>query len=215
MYAPGPFSVDDPGELAALVAAHPFAALVVASAEGPVAAFAPLLMEAAEDGGRVLIGHLAAANPLLAAWRPGVRALALFRAGDAYVSPSFYPSKTKHGRVVPTWNHIAAEAAGPLELIREPAALRSIVTRLTLHMENQREAPWAVSDAPAAYVDALLGAIVGLRLRVERLHGVRKLSQNKSAADRAGVRSGLAASTSPADRLVAAAMAAATAAPAD
>lgn len=208
MYGPAHFSIDDEGEIIALMEAHPFASIVAAGPEGPMAAYAPLMVERDEAGRpSALIGHLARANPFSDHVVDGSAALAIFRGADAYVSPSFYPTKQEHGRVVPTWNYLAVEVSGPIAFTREPEALRNLVTRLTDRMEMTRAAPWAVSDAPSSYIDKLLNAITGLRITIKSLQGKAKLSQNKSAADRVGVRDHLSKSRDPLDQRVAAVMA--------
>lgn len=69
----------------------------------------------------------------------------------------------------------------------------ALVTELTGVHEGPREHPWAVSDAPADYIDGMLRAIVGIEITVTRLSGKWKMSQNRSRADRLGVASGLQA----------------------
>jgi transcriptional regulator len=130
--------------------------------------------------------------------------MTLFQGPDAYVSPAWYPSKREHGKVVPTWNYVAVHAYGPIEFFEDADRLLGVVTRLTDLHERPRAEPWAVTDAPEAFVRAQLRGIVGLRLPIARLEGKRKMSQNRSAADRAGVAAGLAASGSTSDRAVAA-----------
>ena len=119
-------------------------------------------------------------------------------------APSWYPSKQEHGKVVPTWNYVAVHAYGPAEFFDDADRLLEIVTRLTDLHERPRAEPWAVTDAPADFIRAQLRGIVGLRLPITRLEGKRKMSQNRSAADRAGVAAGLAASDRASDRAVAA-----------
>jgi transcriptional regulator len=130
--------------------------------------------------------------------------MALFMGPDAYVSPSWYAAKREHGKVVPTWNYVAVHAYGPVEFFEDPERLLEVVTRLTELHERPRAEPWAVSDAPAPFVRAQLKAIVGLRLPIARIEGKRKMSQNRSAADRAGVAAGLAASERASERAAAA-----------
>ncbi|HVT54287.1 MAG TPA: FMN-binding negative transcriptional regulator, partial [Dongiaceae bacterium] len=124
-------------------------------------------------------------------------ALVTFLGPEAYVTPNWFASKRETGKVVPTWNYIAIHAYGPLHFFEDKAPLLDIVTRLTNLHEGKRAGknpgPWAVTDAPADYVDAMLKAIVGFELPIARLEGKWKLSQNKSAADIAGIREGLAA----------------------
>jgi len=130
--------------------------------------------------------------------------MALFTGPHAYVSPSWYAAKREHGRVVPTWNYVAVHAYGPAEFFDDADGLLEVVTRLTDLHERPRAEPWAVTDAPEAFIRAQLKGIVGLRLPIARLEGKRKMSQNRSAADRAGVAAGLAASDRASDRAAAA-----------
>ncbi|HQU04656.1 MAG TPA: FMN-binding negative transcriptional regulator, partial [Acidocella sp.] len=123
---------------------------------------------------------------------PDIESLAIFTATDGYISPSWYPAKQEHGKVVPTWNYEAVHAYGKLEIITEPENILKIVTQLTERYEQPRAKPWAVSDAPDEYIASQLKGIVGLVLHISRLEGKRKLTQNRSRADREGVVNGLA-----------------------
>jgi len=153
----------------------------------------------------VLRGHLARPNPQ---WRDlvdDVEALVSWTGDDAYVSPSFYATKRESGKVVPTWNYTLVELSGTLTVHDDAAFVRDVVTQLTVRHESGRAQPWAVTDAPSEYVDSMLRAIVGIELVVTRIEAKRKLSQNKNAADLAGVISGLSVGT-PAEVAVATAM---------
>lgn len=203
MYIPAHFRDTDVAAMHALIRSTGLTTLVTATAEGPVATPLPMYLVAEEGSNGTLYGHIARANPQ---WRvPALGdSLALFRGPDAYVSPSLYPGKREHGKVVPTWNYVAAHAYGPVEFFEDPDRLLDVVTRLTTLHEGARADPWAVSDAPADYVSMMLKGIIGVRLPITRLDGKRKLSQNRDAADRASVVAGLAASDRPGDRAIAA-----------
>jgi transcriptional regulator len=153
-----------------------------------------------------LRGHIARANPQWRTAKPDVEAMVLFQGPHAYVSPSLYPSKARDGKVVPTWNYIAIHAHGTLTFTDDAEALRGIVARLTNVHEKKRAASWSIDDAPADYIDKMLRAIVGFSLTITRLEGKWKVSQNRDAADRAGVRDTFAASDDHAERALAAAM---------
>ena len=198
------FKMTEPDDMAAFIAARRFATLVVCGPQGPLAAHIPMIAHR-DAQGRVsaLEGHVARNNPVAAIAATGVRALAVFNGADAYVSPAHYVSKHEHGRVVPTWNYIAVEAAGCLEAFNDADALRAQVAALTDIMERNAPTPWAVSDAPEAYVAQMLNGITGVLLTVDRLEGVRKLSQNRADADRLGVQQALARSADPAARMIA------------
>ena len=206
MPAPAAFAVDDPQALVAFLRAHPLVMLVVNGEGGPVCAHAPVAVVCDEAGAPVeLVGHVARANPF---WRAAqdAQALAVFTGADAYVSPSFYPSKAEHGRVVPTWNYLRAEVRGEIAIEPDPAKMRPYLDLPTASQEAARVAAWAVDDAPADYVARMSAAVVGLRLRINSAKGAFKLSQNKDEADHAGVVAGLAASDRLSDRAVAEAM---------
>ena len=208
MYNPPAFREDDPEALRGIMQAARLALLVSAAPDGgaPEATHLPLLFDPAEGPHGTLHGHIAKANPHWRGLAAAGVARAIFPGPEAYVSPSLYESKREHGRVVPTWNYVAVHAIGAVEVIEDPARLHTLVSRLTERHESSRPEPWAVTDAPEPFVAGQLKGIVGIALRIETLIGKRKLSQNRSEADRAGVASGLAASTDPADRAVAAAM---------
>lgn len=189
MYTPAAFREDRPEILLRLMRAARLGLLACHGPAGvPSVSHLPLLT----DGRRVL-AHLARANPQIAALRAAGRALAVFPGAEGYVSPSSYPSKAEHHRVVPTWNYEAVHAEGPVELVEDAARLHAIVTELTDRHEAARGTPWRVTDAPEPFIAGQLGGITGVVLTVERLIGKRKLSQNRSAADQSGALAGLGA----------------------
>jgi transcriptional regulator len=201
MYNPAAFREERPEILHALIREARLALLVSNGAGGvPDITHLPLTLDA-EAG--ILIGHVARANPHWQALRTAGRAIAVFRGAEAYVSPNWYPAKAEHHRVVPTWNYEAVHAEGPVELIEDSARLHAIVSRLTAEKEAAQPRPWAVTDAPEAFVAGQLKGIVGLVLRIETLTGKRKMSQNRAPADRDGAAAGLAASPDPRDRAAA------------
>jgi transcriptional regulator len=205
MYSPPAFRDTDPATLHQLIHSTPVANLVTATADGLFATPLPLFLVAGEGPHGTLYGHVAKANPQ---WRaaPITDALAIFMGPDAYVSPSWYANKPVDGKVVPTYNYVTVHAHGPAEFFEDADRLLAVVTRLTDRFETGRPQPWAVTDAPSAFIESQLRGIVGVRLPIGRLEGKRKLSQNRPAADRLRVARELAASDRPADRAVAAMM---------
>ncbi len=181
MYVPEHFREDRPDVLQDAVRRIGFATLVTTGME---ANHLPMLLQ---DG--MLCGHVARANPV---WKAGDgAALAIFLGPHAYVSPSWYPSKAETGKAVPTWNYLTVHTRGHIRWIQDAAWLHTHVAGLSDTHETGRTEPWAVTDAPAAYIDSLVRAIVGFEITIESLEGKWKLSQNRSAADRGGVRDGL------------------------
>jgi transcriptional regulator len=190
MYMPPHFAQHDPAALHALMREHPLAALVSLGDGGLTADHLPLEFDATAGERGTLFGHVARANPL---WRAaaGKPVLAVFGGPQAYVSPSWYPSKAATHKVVPTWNYTVVHAHGVLEAVEDAPWLRALVGRLTDHHEATRPTPWAVDDAPSDYVQQMLRAIVGIRIPLKRLVGKWKVSQNRSETDRRGVADGL------------------------
>jgi transcriptional regulator len=202
MYIPPAFRDDDKESIRATIRAARLGTLVTATAEGLLATPLPLYLDESEGEHGVIYGHVAKANPQ---WRVSAQGdgLAMFMGPDAYVTPAWYQTKQETGKVVPTWNYVAVHAYGPVEFFEDADRLLEIVTRLTNLHEGGRAGPWAVSDAPADFIQSQLKGIVGLRMPIGRLEGKRKMSQNRNAADRAGVVSGLSSSERASDRDVA------------
>jgi len=203
MYTPSYFKDDDLLGLHAQIEGARLAILVTCDASGMQASHLPLLFRPEEGEHGTLYGHFAKANRQWQALQNGAEVMVIFPGADAYISPSFYPAKAEHGKVVPTWNYLAIHAYGHAEVFTDHQRLLGLVSALTDKHESRRTMPWAVADAPADYIEKMLGAIVGFALPISRLEGKRKLNQNRSAEDVAGVRAGLAASGDANDRYVA------------
>lgn len=202
LYCPPAFRVEELASLHGLMRAARLANVVTFGANGLHASPLPLFLDETEGPFGTLYGHFARAN---AQWKdaPLSDALAIFMGPDAYVSPSWYASKKEHGKVVPTWNYSAVHARGPIEFFDDEARLRDVVERLTNLHEAERPEVWSVSDAPASFLRGQLRGIIGLRLPITGLEGKNKMSQNRSAADRAGVAEGMAGSSHASERAVA------------
>jgi transcriptional regulator len=202
MYNPPHFAVEDRAEIYAMVRACRLANLVTAGASGLVATPLPMILDEAGAENGVLYGHIAKANPH---WKeaPQQDALAIFSGPDAYISPNWYASKARDGKVVPTWNYIAIHVYGPVEFFHEPERLLDVVARLTAMHEAGQPRPWSVADAPPEFIQSQLRGIVGIRIPITRIEAKRKMNQNRSAEDRAGVVRALSASASETDRSVA------------
>ena len=191
MYVPPLFKEDRIDVLHDAIRRTGLATLVTLAADGLIASHVPMLLDPDPAPYGTLIGHLARPNPQAHGAVPGVQGLAIFQGPDVYITPSWYATKRENGKVVPTWNYVAIHAHGPVEFFDDTERLRDVVTRLTEREEQARADPWAVSDAPAAFIDGMLKGIVGFALPIARLEGKWKMSQNRPAQDRAGVVAGL------------------------
>jgi transcriptional regulator len=191
VYLPRHFTAADAAQVEAFVDAVGAADLVTFDGTKPIASLIPVIWDRdAGEHGR-LLGHLALANPQWKSVTEGTVALAIVHGPQAYVSPSWYPSTARHGKMVPTWNYVSVHFTGPLAVHRDPEWLRDVVTRLTRRYEESRPRPWAVTDAPPEFVDAQLRAIVGVELTIATVEAKHKLSQNRNADDQAGALDGL------------------------
>ena len=197
MYIPAHFAAGD-AAVRDLLARHGAADLITLTADGLLATMLPFAYDPAAPGEPdaqgtswgALLGHVARNNDQ---WRKPAQgeSLAIVRGPDSYVSPSWYAAKAEHGRVVPTWNYVTAHVYGELVVHDDPVWVEDLVRRLTGKHEAHREHPWSVDDAPRAFVEGQLRAIVGVELVVSRIEAKAKLSQNRSAADVEGVIAGL------------------------
>ena len=197
LYMPPAFRVDDLPLLLDHIARTGLASFITAGADGPIVSHVPLVHEPSDTGLGRIIGHLARANPQWQATDLTKPALAVFMGPDAYVSPSWYPSKAETGRVVPTWNYAVVHVRGALTFFDDAERLRAAVDRLTGHHERMRADPWQVSDAPERFVASQLKGIVGFEIAIASIDGKYKLSQNRSEPDREGVIAGLARESDP------------------
>jgi transcriptional regulator len=191
MYVPAHFREDRVAVLHDAIRTYGFGTLVTSSEQELEASHLPLLLDREPAPLGTVLGHLARANPQWQRVKPGFQALAIFLGPNTYITPSWYPTKQQSGKVVPTWNYLAIHAYGTLSFFDDPEELRAHVGRMTDTHETRRAAPWAVGDAPTDFVDQMLKAIVGFKLRITKLEGKWKMSQNRPAQDVAGVLGGL------------------------
>jgi transcriptional regulator len=199
MYIPAHFA-PDAAQVDELLRNHGAADLVTVTEQGLMATMLPFIYvppgEANTIGPRsagqhgALHGHLARNNDQWKLSAAG-ESLAIVRGPDAYISPGWYASKVEHGRVVPTWNYVTAHVYGPLVVHDDPGWTEDLVRRLTAKHEASRDHPWSVDDAPRAFIEGQLRAIVGIELKITRIEAKAKLSQNRPAADIEGVIEGL------------------------
>ena len=191
MYQPPHFREDRLEIQHALIRAQSLGLLTTAGPGGLQANPVPFLIDADGSERGTLRAHVAHANPQWHELAAVAECLVVFQGPQTYISPSLYPTKQEHGKVVPTWNYITVHVWGRPQVIDDVAWLRRQVDDLTSHKEGSRPAPWSVSDAPELYVAAQLKGIVGIEIPIARIEGKWKVSQNRPAVDQAGVVAGL------------------------
>ena len=185
MYLPSHFEEAREEDLLQAIAAYPLGTLVVNGPQGLDANHVPFFPEQDNDGRRRLLAHVARSNPLWRESTDGQDVLVIFRADDAYISPSWYPTKHEFHRQVPTWNYRVVHVHGRLFIRDEVRFVRGVVARLTKTHEAQANAkPWKMTDSTPEYIDEMLTKIVGIEVEIVRMVGKWKLSQNREEGDR-------------------------------
>jgi transcriptional regulator len=199
MYIPAHFAETRIEVLHQLILEHPLGTLVTMEHDGLNANHLPFLLIAPSPEAPLgtLQAHIARGNSLWKNVNPDVEALVAFQGPGAYITPSWYEEKELSGEVVPTYNYAVVHGHGTLRLIHDAQWLLTHLYALTNGQEADRSQPWKVSDAPAAYIDKLIRGLVGIEIPLSRLSGKWKVSQNKSAVDRANVTAGLQATGNP------------------
>ncbi|MDG2391139.1 MAG: FMN-binding negative transcriptional regulator [Planctomycetaceae bacterium] len=194
MYRPASFDESDLAKLHDTIEAHSFATLISQHDQAPCASHLPLLLDRKSGPYGTLIGHMARANPQ---WEDagGQEVLTIFHGPHAYISPSWCDSD----KAVPTWNYVAVHCYGTLELETSPDQLRQIVHDYVTTYEKSFDSPWSTAGSAPGFLDSLLHAIVGFRIRIDRIEGKWKLNQNHDADRRRKIIEGLEASSAPND----------------
>ncbi len=204
MYVPKHFEESDVSVLHALMASHPLGAWVTQGDGELIVNHIPFLLDPLRGERGTLVGHVARANPVWQSFSKNVNSVVIFQGPQAYITPSWYPSKRAHGKAVPTWNYAVVHAHGLPRAIEDREWLLQHVSRLTDVQESGQALPWKVSDAPPDYIDRMLRSIVGIEVPIATLFGKWKVSQNRPAADRLGTVAGLLAREDAESKAVAA-----------
>lgn len=193
MYIPQHFAETNTENLHALVRAHPLATVITNSDYGLNANHIPMLFVDTPPPHGSLQGHVARANPILEDFKNNREILAIFHGPSSYISPSWYATKKENGKVVPTWNYAVVHAYGTPQIRDDASWLRSFLEKITNQNESAFAQPWSIADAPADFIERLLGGIVGIEIVVTRIVGKWKISQNQPTANQSGVLEGLKA----------------------
>jgi transcriptional regulator len=194
VYLPKHFEETDHRELHRIIGDFPLGALVINGPDGLDADHLPFELEPKSGERGLLRAHVARANALWQRVRDGDPVLVVFRAGDAYVSPNWYPSKHEFHRQVPTWNYRVVHVHGRIAIRDDERYVRGVVARLTRVHEagSGAERPWRMTDSSTEFIDAMLAAIVGIEIAIDRIVGKSKLGQNREARDREAAADALA-----------------------
>ncbi len=203
MYIAKKFQQSDSTVLKALIAEYPFATLISCSELGIEANHIPLMFKQV-DGKDVLQGHIAKANPLWQSMAEKAEVLIVFNGPNCYISPNYYPTKMVTGKAVPTWNYVAVHVKGHISFVHDNTWNLNLLDSLTTQHEAQQPEPWSIEDAPKAYIDKMLPAIVGIEVDITSIVGKWKVSQNQVEINKQGIFSALSNDTESHARKIAA-----------
>jgi transcriptional regulator len=187
MYLKSQFKETRIDVLHGLVRANPLGMCIVCVDSQPVVNHIPFLVSS--DGGEfgTLMTHIPRANPVWESFDGDRNSLVVFHGANSYISPSWYPSKKEHGKVVPTWNYVVVHASGRPRAILDRQWIRNHLRELTYEHESGLPDPWKLSDAPESYIDEMVSLLIGIEIPIESLIGKWKVNQNRPTADRVGV----------------------------
>ena len=191
MYTPKYHALTNVAAMRAHIAEYPLGAWVCMAQSQLMANHIPFVLDVQHGAHGRLLGHVSRANPVWRQLADGAPSVVMFMGPHAYITPSWYPGKNQHGKVVPTWNYVTVHAHGMARPIEDTEWILDVINRLTDAQESRRDTPWRVSDAPAAYIDQMLKAVVGIDIKIERLEGRLKVSQDEDEQDRLGTVEGL------------------------
>ena len=204
MYVPKHFEETDVSVLQSLIRAHPLGAWVTQGDDELIVNHVPFLMDPTRGALGTLVGHVARANGVWRSFSRTAPSVVVFQGAQAYITPSWYPSKHAHGKAVPTWNYAVVHAHGLPAAVEDKAWLLQHLTQLTDTHEASQALPWKITDAPAEFIDRMLESIVGIEIPIAKLAGKWKVSQNRSDPDKLGVVAGLLAKADEASKDMAA-----------
>lgn len=191
MYIPADFEIPQIDVMHQLIKQHALGILFTHGMSGLDANHLPFELSIEQSELGVLHAHVSRQNPIWQDIKDGDDVLVVFRAGDAYISPQWYPSKHEHHQQVPTWNYMVIHAYGKVKIHDDERYVRGVVARLTRTHEATQAEPWKMSDAPKDYLEPMLKEIVGIEIKITKLQGKAKLGQNKEYRDVLGVANAL------------------------
>lgn len=186
MYVPDPFRMKESDAAYGVVENFPFGVLVRADGEDIDAAHIPFLLD--RDSSK-LNCHVAADNPICRNF-DGATAVAIFAGPHCYISPRL----CKEATFVPTWNYVAVHIRGTVRTFQGDELAQLIEDLTAIHETDQ---PWLPKELPKGVYDRMLKNIVGIEISIEEIEGKTKLSQNRTAAERAALITGLRRAEDP------------------
>jgi transcriptional regulator len=135
----------------------------------PFATHLPLILNKEHT---YLYGHFARPNPQ---WKDinNQTVLAVFHGPHCYISPSWYETNT----AVPTWNYITVHVYGEIKLLEDRHELKNSLDEMVLKYEGPNST-YKLQDVDPDFLAGMNKGIQGFKIKINKLEGKAKLSQN-------------------------------------
>ncbi|ALL24923.1 FMN-binding negative transcriptional regulator [Bacillus tropicus] len=175
MYIPKYFAIQDEEVKYEIIEQNSFATLFSQHNGEPYATHLPLLLNRET---LILHGHFARPNDQ---WKDSgnQQVLAIFQGPHSYISPSWYETNN----AVPTWNYVAVHVYGELEIVEDEQELIDSLQKL-VHTYEDSKSMYSLNDVDPNYMAGLSKGIVGFKIKINKIEGKAKLSQNHSVERR-------------------------------
>lgn len=188
MYTPKPLELNDIAAAQQIMTDYAFALVVTTSDAGVEMVHIPTVLNPTQGTYGCLHFHVAKQNPIWNVFDGAREATAVFTGPHAYISPDWYEADGH----VPTWNYMAVHATGTPTLVSDEdkaAHLDQLAAQEEAHLAPKP--PWTPARMNPDMHKRMLGGIVGVTMPITHLQAKAKLSQNRTDADKAGVKNGL------------------------
>ncbi|TCP55731.1 PaiB family negative transcriptional regulator [Tumebacillus sp. BK434] len=172
MYIPEHFVIKEVTAAYNVIQENSFATLFSMHNGVPFATHLPLTLNKDKTH---LYGHFARPNPQ---WKDiqNQQVLTVFHGPHCYISPSWYETN----KAVPTWNYVTVHVYGKVELLEDEQELVSSLNDMVLKYEAP-DTSYRLQDVDAEYFSGLSKGVQGFKIKIEKIEGKAKLSQNHSS----------------------------------
>ncbi len=173
MYTPTHFNMESKAEAISFIKQNSFGAMVVNKIAGLSATHIPFVYSESKDGLGFLFGHISVANQQMKEINEHTEVLVIFQGANAYVPSSWYDHVN-----VPTWNYIAVHVYGKIRIINGEELISSLGKLVDKHESNSLNAV-TIESIPKDFLNSHIKGIIGFEIKIERMEGAKKLSQNR------------------------------------
>ena len=187
MYQPKHFQEENSRFINGLVNDNPLGTLILSTDGSFEVNHIPFVMDSDSSGIRKLRAHVPRTNSLIDLVSESATCVVVFQGAEGYITPSWYATKRKHGKVVPTWNYAVVHVHGSIRAVDDASWVKQQLEDLTNQNEMKRHRKWKISDAPSDFTASQLSVLVGLEVIAEKTEAKTKASQNQPQENQASI----------------------------